>query len=401
MTPVSHALGVPMAAVMVGAGAWAGYLIARRICAPNRPVERIAAALVLTQCLAIVVFTLLVTAGLFRLPIALAAWLVLAVALHRALDGATARVVAQADARLIIDVARDFWSTWPRRVALAATAGIVGVRLWVGMAAPPLAYDALLYHAFKPGRWVQDGAWFIDRAPDQWRYLQFFPHGGEVPWAWAMLATHDDSLLAAAACGIWLLSAVAGALAARILGAERRSAVYAGLAIALIPTVASIGVSTYVDNAVLAAFLLGVVGLVAATRDGRSEQMFVAAAAFGWLTACKSSGLPLLAVVLLLLAWVALGPRAGSAQARGRRTAWLVAGALTALVVAARGYLAAWSETGSPFYPLTVSIAGHELFRGNDQLLRLHAGAPGLADAATASGRALFATLLRPDHAPM
>jgi hypothetical protein len=401
---MAHALGVPAAAVMLGAGVWAGYLIACRVCAPDSPLARIAAALVFSQCLAVLLFSVLTTTALFRLPVALVAWLVLAGALHRAFDGAGALTSAGADLQRVVGVVRELWSSWPRRFALVATGALVGVRFWIGMAAPPLAFDALLYHAFRPARWVQDARWVIDRAPDQWRYLQFFPHGGEVPWAWAMLATGDDSLIAAAAGGIWLLCAVAGALAARMLGAGRLSAAYAGLAIASIPTVASIGISTYVDNAVLAAFLLGSVALLAATRDGRPEQMLVAAAAFGWFAACKSSGLPLLGATLAFLTWCALRPCVlwgVGAGDRRRRIAWLAAGAVSAIFVAAPGYVAAWVEAGSPLYPLAARLAGRTLHAGNEQLQRLYAGAPGAAGTPEASGRALLTTLLGPAHQPM
>jgi hypothetical protein len=399
---MAHALGVPAAVMMCGAGAWAAYLIARRISDAASLVTRIATALVIWQCLGLLLFTVLMTTAQFRLPVALVVWLVPAGALHQTLDGAGALRLVRSDLRRVAGVIREFCSCWPRRIALVAAGAIVGARLWIGMAAPPLAFDALLYHAYRPARWVQEGRWVIDRAPDQWSYLQFFPHGGEVPWAWAILATGDDRLLAAAACGIWLLCACAGALAARVLGAGRRSAVYAALAIVLIPTVASIGVSTYVDNAVLAAFLLGCVALVAATRDGRPEQMLVAAASFGWLAACKSTGLPLLAVMMVLLGWCAVRARGGSdARDRRRRMLWLAIGAVTAVLLAAPGYVAAWIEMGSPLYPLAARIAGHTLRAGNEQLQRLYAGAPGTANTAKASGSLLLMALIGPYHQPM
>ncbi len=399
---MGHVLGVPAAAVMCGVGAWAGYLIARRISDAASLVTRIATALVLWQCLGVLLFTVLMTTAQFRLPVALGGWLVLAGALHLTLDGAGALTLFRSDLRRIVGVVGEFGSSWPRRMTLVAAGAVVAARIWVGLAAPPLAYDALLYHAFKPARWVQEGRWVIDRAPDQWRYLQFFPHGGEIPWAWAMLSTGDDTLLAAATSGIWLLGAAAGALAARALGAGRRSAVYAGLAIALIPTVASVGVSTYVDDAVLAAFLLGCVALVAATRDGRPEQAFVAVVSFGWLAACKSTGLPLLAAMVIVLGWCAARPRGGpDARARRRLVLAIVIGAATAVLVAAPGYVAAWIETGSPLYPLAARIAGHTLHPGNEQLQRLYSGAPGTANTAGASGSALLLALLRPHHEPM
>jgi hypothetical protein len=80
--------------------------------------------------------------------------------------------------------------------------------------------------------------------------------------------------------------------------------------------------------------------------------------------------------------------------ARVRRPGWLAAGIIPAAAALAPGYAAAWRETGSPLYPLTVKVGGHVLFAGNPQLERLFAGTPEILAAAAPFAETLGAALL-------
>jgi hypothetical protein len=395
---MSHALGVPAAVAMFAAAIWGGYLVARRIGGSAGFSVRVAGALIAAHVLSLLLFSLLAASRVFRLPVAMGAWAIVVGVLHRRLDGAGAIAIAQTDLQTALAHAREFLATWPRRAVVAIAVVAMGTRLLVGLAAPPVAWDAFLYHAFKPARWVQAGGLFVDRAPDQWRYLQFFPHGGEVPWAWSMLATGDDALLAAAGVVMWVTLALAGALAARGLGATPRAAGYAGLAIAFLPPVASVSISTYVDDTVAAAFLLAVVPFAAAMRSGPQGQTRLALLAvmgFGWMAACKSTGLPMLALALAGLLWAhARATRGRPLRDRARGLGWLAAGVAVVVALLAPAYLSAWLETGSPFYPLAVKIGGHTVFAGNAQLERLYAGTPELLATAAPLAHTLRKALL-------
>ena len=72
----------------------------------------------------------------------------------------------------------------------------IALRLVRDLVSPPMAWDSLTYHLFRPARWIQDGALRSSIGPDSWRFLEYFPHAGDVPWAWAMLPVRGDALIA-------------------------------------------------------------------------------------------------------------------------------------------------------------------------------------------------------------
>jgi hypothetical protein len=263
---------------------------------------------------------------------------------------------------------RSVLTGWPRWLLLAALLPL-GARLLRGLAAPPLAWDALTYHLVKAGRWVQNGGHAPLLAPDAWGYYEFFLPYGDVLWAWAMLPVRGDGFLAPAGLLVWVSALVGAYGTARVLGVRRSMAVPAALVPVFLPTVVNGLTSAYVDIFVLALFLLSMAPLLATLRSGLGGEGVASAAALGVLAGVKPGGLP-----VFCLGMAVLGVGLVRARRSGRNVrlhGWLVG---LALLLGALPYLRTWAVTGSPLYPWPLSVAGVQLSEGNPELAAIHSG---------------------------
>ena len=365
-------LGMPLAAAMLAACVWVAFLVARRLAGSAAPHVRAAATGLVALWLAVAVFAALAALHLFQLAVAAPLWLLGAVAAHRALDGAAATTALAGDLRAARRSVRALaWS--PLRFAvIAAGAGLLGARLLRDLVSPPLGWDAIVYHLFRPAQWIQEGRFTTSIGPDGWRFLEYFPHAGDVPWAWAMLPLRSDALVAPTGILVWSACVLGGYSLSRAFGAGRITAGLAALAVGFIPAAANESTSGYADNFGLAAFLLAGTALVELARAPTRGRAALAGGGLGLVAAGKLSGLPTLALGLAFVAWLAARPRAGGPlRARLERFAAAFA---AAAAVSFPGYLRAWIEAGSPFYPLTVAFGETTLFAGNHELTMLYAG---------------------------
>jgi hypothetical protein len=365
-------LGMPLAAVMLGGCVWTAYLVARRAAGTAPAHVRAAATALVALWLSIAVFSGLAALHLFRISIAAPVWILGAALAHLTLGGAAAARILVTDLRDAGKALRRVaWSPL-RFAAIAVGAGLVGARLIRDLVSPPLGWDALVYHLFRPAQWIQEGRLTTSLGPDGWRFFEYFPHAGDVPWAWAMLPVRGDALIAPTGVLVWSACLLGGYCLARALGANPTTAGLAGLAIGFLPASVNECTSGYADNFGFAAFLLTGTALMELARAPSRGRAALAGAGLGLVAAGKLSGLPALALGLAFVAWLALRPSAGGAR-RARIENVLIAVA-AALAVCAPGYLRAWIDTGSPFYPLAVTVGQTTLFAGNDELMMLYAG---------------------------
>jgi hypothetical protein len=419
-------VGGVAAAVLVAAMLTASALAAWRL-TPRAPASvRAAAAAVVALWLQAALFWVLAPAGAFRLAVALPLWVLLAALALRAWGGDPAARAALAGdlaglRRLIGSPPRPSdpsldssgglpggaerprplaasrspglwrrWSAWP----LGAVAGVAFVSLLRGLAAPPLGWDALTYHLFKAGRWVQQGGLAPWPAPDAWSYYEYYSPVGDVVWGWSFLPLRGDALLAPAGTLLWLLAGLGIYACARLLGAARVPAALAGAAAGAVPSSLAYLASGYVDNATLALFALASVFVLRLAAGGPLREAPLAAAALGMMVGVKLTTAPILllggaVIVARLLRGgrgdvrpddrdAARGGERDGAERRGRaadgpprrpvRRAAAVAGlCLAAAAPGAPGYLRAWAERGSPFYPFALSVGGVTLSRGNEE----------------------------------
>jgi hypothetical protein len=260
-----------------------------------------------------------------------------------------------------------------------------GVRLLRGLAAPPLAWDALTYHLFRAGRWVQLGGWTPAPGPDAWGYYEFFSPTLDSLFAWAMLPAHSDAFLPLLGLVLWACFGAAAAVAARVLGAGREASLWAGLIAATTPAALTALTASYADVTIATVALLGVALLL----HGRQRASFETSA-WGCLglflaASMKPSMLALLFVGLLMLFARRWRPTAAA----------LFPLALTLLL--AIPALRIFQLRGSPLYPFSLKLGSLSLLQGNRELAWVLSGAH------AASPSAIFVALFWPglEHEPM
>ena len=361
---ISGILSAVAGLALVGGGWCLGYVIASQLIpADSATATRLSAATVVASAAFYGLFAMLLAAGRFELPIALPVILVGAVGACRWLGGKSWRL-ARSDYGRICALMRSSVRN-PGAILVAACLVVVAGRIMRGLVAPPLAWDALTYHLFKAGRWVQQGADLIQPAPDAWGYYEYFPSAGESYWAWAMLAARDGAFLAPAGLLIWGGIVLAGYACARELGARHEYAIWCGLSIAMTPAVVNAITATYVDNTTLMFFLFGVLFTFHALAAGAAADALLSGLALGLATDVK---LPMMAI--LVVAGLFLIQRIGTQmEAVLAAICFSAAGVVLLLVEYAR----VWLDRGL-FYPFGLSIPAIGTWPGSEEVQLLHSG---------------------------
>ena len=385
--------------IFLFAGVWFAYLLVCWGLAQTRASARFMATLSVTLLLhhgLLVVLDTFRFVGLriFHPGVALPVVLLLALLAHRRLDGGRAAEALRDDMGAALAALREVSGSWVHRMLIGWGVIVVAARALGGMVSPPLTWDTLTYHAFKPAEWVQYGFKVRTMAPDQWGYLAFFPDAAEVPGAWSMLFLHGDLGLPFVGIALWAACGFAVYALARLLQATRNQAFRAGMLVAFLPALLSEMVSGYSDMFVLLAILaLGFAMVLLLRHRGRAEAVLMGGTA-GLAACAKFSGLPL----ALMAAGIAFVPPAPSWKLS--RLRFLLWSGAAALLMAGPHYLRNWVERGSPLYPFSVSLGSWVLSAGNPQLRALYAGELGISDPRWSTAIALLQSLTIPFSMP-
>jgi hypothetical protein len=206
-----------------------------------------------------------------------------------------------------------------------------------------------------------------------------------------MLPIHNDSLLVFANLCVYCtigLGVYAGARSAR---ADQTRSALAAITVILTPSVIHYLPSGYVDPLTVALFALSVVFCYRAIALGSHVDVVLLAASLGLAVGVKISNLafagPGVVVILLFLV------RAGMAS---RERVVVAAACLGAALVSGPFFLRAWTDMGSPSYPVPVELAGITIFGGNFWQQQIFAG---LVAGTDDSYWHLFETLFIPTRA--
>jgi len=217
--------------------------------------------------------------------------------------------------------------------------------------APLTLYDAVSYHLFFAGRWVQDHALSIIPTPFSDEAQAYAPANGEVFFAWAMLPFHGDLFARFGQLPFAVLGATALYALGRRLGASAEGAAYPPAFFLLSRPVLEQAVGANVDLICAALFAASLYfGILAVDRGERRDWTFWGIC-LGLFWGTKYVALVYTPVVLLI------------ALARGwrRRALWALPGIAA---FALPWYLRNWVIAGSPIYPSSLSLAGITLARG-------------------------------------
>ena len=341
-----------LAAIAAAGCCWlVAYLAAARLLKGTQITIRIVGGLCLAYWLAAWSFETLGLLGGFRLAVIVPVLAVLAIGfllLQRQFVGAELSFAA-AEVR---DEVRRIWAELRSHRWVVVALGLVGVHLLIRMAralaTPSCGWDDFTYHLFRAGRWVQNAGLDLEPAPDAWTYYEFFPWGGDLVWAWALVWRITDVLVPVGAIALWCTVLVAAYGVARELGQDRVTALIVAAALAVLPSQASQMNTAYVDNAVLAMVLVASLFLLVLLRDpdvsAGGAASFLVGAACGVGLMVKMTFLPLLATAVVIVAWRAL---------RSRQMGDLIAFIGGAAVVAPN-LAFNWIHRGSPFYPFRI-----------------------------------------------
>jgi len=268
-----------------------------------------------------------------------------------------------------------------QRPALLVGIAIISAHLLVRVARaltmPRVGWDDFTYHLFHAGRWVQNGGMTLEPAPDAWSYYEFFPWGGDLIWAWALVWRAGDALVAVASVAIWVVCLLLGYGLARRCHQNPLPSLLAALALVILPSqLAEIG-TAYIDNVQLMLMLACALLLLEVLQAPRSSSPMRAGAPVtaalllglgcGLGTIVKLSFLPFAAMVAVAVAW---------ASVRQRRLQ-IVLALMAGTMVAMPNLAFNWYHRGSPFYPFRV----FDLFPFNHQLAQV-LGPPQPPDAA-------------------
>jgi hypothetical protein len=374
------AIGALVAAFLLASTARVAWRGALRLDPGAEGSARVAGFLAAFLVFAVGLFEALVTMGQFRLAVA--------VPLVGAAAWGAGRLVSTADSeRGLADLgARGGAFVEELRGTLVPWVGgaivlLLAPRAARGLATPPLAWDALTYHVFRAGVWVQTGALDTSAVPGAWSYNNAYPTAADGLWAWAMLPVRGDLLVPLASMAAWGALLPATYAAARGLGARRPAAAAAALFVAAMPAHATLLTTAYVDCIVSASVLLGLALVARAEDTWRGEGGEGDAAVGTQASATRSTGALALAVLPLALAAAAKTPMipvlavglfvlAGAGRASLR-------GLALGLVLAAPLGLDALRKlvtVGSPIWPFPLRVAGVELLAGDPELLAFTRG---------------------------
>jgi hypothetical protein len=367
LPPAADFVGGLGAALLAGAVAWTAYLVAWRLCPLAPAAVRLSASAVVAYWLLISVFWIASGPRLFAAATMLPLWMLLAVGAHLAFgrDGRAARTLADdlaAGARLLLDRLRS-----ADGLLIGGLGLLVAVRGLRSAMAPPLAWDDLTYHLLKAGRFVQAGGHVAAPAPDAWGYYEYFPPTGDILWAWAMLATRSDGLIAAAGTFVWMSALLAAYGCARQLGASPRHGVLAAVTLGALPSTLCYVGTGYVDNTTLAFFVLAALFVTRLVMGGPVAEVPLAIAALALMVGTRITTAPAAALAAVGLALAVV-------QRGGNLPRWVIAASLVAAGAGLPPYVRAWLETGSPLYPYPLSVLGRRVFEGNDALARYASG---------------------------
>lgn len=354
-------MGLIIFGTVAAAALWIGYLVTRRVLPDASPSMRWSGSTILAYGVMYALLRALLLLHAFFLVVALVALLATATAAHVRLGGREGWVALRRDvlrcALILRTVLRGPWLAVGIGVLL-----LVGSRLVRGLVLPPMGWDALVYHLFKAGRWVQLGTNFFQRAPIPWGHYEYMPAGGSCLWSWALLSSRDGGMLAPAAALVWTAIVLGGYAAARRFGAPQAPALACGAVLGTAPAVCSALTASYIDNTSLAACTLALV-FSGASRDGaaRSEpgETALLGIALGLGAATKTTVLPVLGLAGVLVAF----RLAVSKAPPRRRIAALSCFVVPSLIVGAVEYGRAVWEHGNPVYPFALSFGGIQLAR--------------------------------------
>jgi hypothetical protein len=258
-------------------------------------------------------------------------------------------------------------------------AALIYLALWAAaIIMPDLSWDGNAYHIPPLSMW--DARGYIHWVSTNYLepIINGFPKGAELV-SYILVKAFSNSIINAVNLIFLPLGIIGIAYLARSLGAGRLVSICAGAAFLFIPVNINQSVTTYVDSA-YASCAVGLIAILVYLSKSKSPEwkgILIFGAAMGLVLSVKSTGIALsgLAMLTLVGGWVKeiFIPTPADAKRLDpkrkmkillQRLALLLAIALIALAGGGYWYIRNYIMTGTPLYPVGVSILGHTIFPG-------------------------------------
>lgn len=317
-------------------------------------------ALVQVACLTSAVLGITLTRG--RAQAATVVVLLLSAAFASRFGGGSRRLTAPTPT-----AARANWVGWVLAGGAVAWAASLWARLWwLAFERPSYDWDGLYYHIPAIHEWVVAGrVGWISTFPD----VPFvnYPMGVEAQTFLLHQGFGLSPLVDACNLWYWPLALFSVVVLAGRLGASGPWRWLSGAMVAGAPVLVCQGVTTYIDPASASCTMAAIAASVLlVSHDHRPAWWYVIlwGAAVGLVLGSKGTGLPMGAVIVLVVA-------AGMAWREGWRrwTAWipgLAAGLCVVLAVGGYWYARAAYHTGNPVHPVEVRFGARVIIPGYD-----------------------------------
>jgi hypothetical protein len=236
----------------------------------------------------------------------------------------------------------------------------------IGFFTVPGSVDELDYHVPQAVGAFQEGRVRMFDFPPLW--ILHYPQGAANLWAWTMFFTGGDYLFRIVQVGFCLQLLLAVWLLARRSGADSKSALLAVLTIAAMPIFYRLTTTVGADLGYAAAIVLCIAFLAPGRQDKKGLQNDLAATTLG----LSQAFLIKIPIVAILFVTVGLAYFFLKRINRGQRIDFLsqvLKLPLTWVLVAitffsSSRYLHNFFKFENPFYPITLRIAGHDIFLG-------------------------------------
>jgi len=240
---------------------------------------------------------------------------------------------------------------------------ILSLLAFMAFSVPPYSWDSLTYHLTFPVEWMKKGSIHIVPTPFGDQAPAYSPANGEIFFLWLMLPLGGDLFARVGGLPFYLLSALTIYCITRKVGAKTEGAFLSTSLFLITPSIMRYAGAPEVDLVALFYFLAAAYFVILYLEDRNPRALALASISIGLYLGSKYVALafapPLILVSLYAIFFQTRKPRRW--QLSLRDVGIFLAGLLAC---GSFWYLRNLMVTGSPTYPVSLSLGGLTLFQG-------------------------------------
>lgn len=240
--------------------------------------------------------------------------------------------------------------------AFLITVAVAIAGLTWAVVSPPPPWDAFVYHLSFPASWVKAGSIFPVTVPFGDQAGTYFPANAELIYLRILVSLKQDFATNALQFVFLIGCAVAVYRLAVTCGARVPEAVSAAAGIFFMPIMFHQAAASEVDIIFAFFFISALYFTFRWEESPNRPKTFFTFLSIGLLAGTKTISLLFIAIIILPICLFFFI----------RKKAWgaLIWGVIVAILTGSFWYIRNWILTGNPIFPLSVSVAGFEVFHG-------------------------------------